>query len=252
MRTIDVSHKFETLRTSRAYGRIRLRRETLQLIREKKLPKGDLVEATKLAGIYGAKRTGDILPFCHPITFDFVSVEVRLNEDSVEVFSEVRGIARTGYEMEALTAVSVALLNVYDMCKGLDDTMVIEEVRLLEKSGGKSDWRADLKGVKVRVLSSSEDLKKMVLSYLGELGAVEDTEGRILFLIGEDMDLERRFTHLECVIALYDFTRDPSGVESPIKVGRDGNGRLVVVLPPSEERIRFFFETFGGILGRLV
>ncbi|MDQ7083368.1 MAG: cyclic pyranopterin monophosphate synthase MoaC [Aquificota bacterium] len=252
MRTVDVSHKFETLRTSRAYGRIRLKPETLQLIKEKKLSKGDLVEATKLAGIYGAKRTGDILPFCHPIAFDFASVEVRLNEDSVEVFSEVRGVARTGYEMEALTAVATALLNVYDMCKGLDDTMVIEEIRLLEKSGGKSDWKKDLSGVKVSILSVSEDLKKTALSYLNDLGAVEDTDGRILFLIGEDTDLEERLTHLECVISFYDFTRNPSCVVSPVKVGRDREGRLVVVLPPSRERISSFFETFGGVLGKLV
>ena len=252
MRTIDVSHKFETLRTSKAYGRIRLRPETVKLIKEKKLPKGDLVEATKLTGIFGAKRTGEILPFCHPIPLDFVSVEVKINEDSVEVFSEVRGIARTGYEMEALTAVVLALLNVYDMCKGLDDAMVIEEVKLIEKTGGKSDWGGDLKGVKVRVLSPSEDLKRIALQQLKKLGAEEGTDAEILVLIGEEMELKERILSLERIVTLYDFRRDPSGVSSEIKVGRDEKGTVVVIIPPEEDKVKFFFDTFGGLLRSLV
>ena len=252
MKTIDVSSKPETFRSASAYGRIRLKPETVRLIRENRLPKGNLVEATKLTGIFGAKRTGDILPFCHPIPVDFVEVSVRVNEDSVEVFSTVSGIARTGYEMEALTAVSTALLNVYDMCKGLDDSMVIEEIKLTDKKGGKSDWRRDLKGVKVNVLSPKEDLREIALSYLKDMGAQVSKEADLLIVIGEPYDLEEEVRSLECVVALYDFRKDPSLVGEEIRIGKDREGTLVVVLPAKEEKIRFFFESFGGILGNLL
>ncbi|EDP75775.1 cyclic pyranopterin monophosphate synthase MoaC [Hydrogenivirga sp. 128-5-R1-1] len=252
MRTIDVSPKFETHRSARAYGRIRLRPETVELIRGKKLPKGDLVEATKLTGIYGAKRTGEILPFCHPISLDFVEVEVRVNDNSVEVFSTVSGIARTGYEMEALTAVSTALLNVYDMCKGVDDEMVIEDIRLTDKKGGKSDWSVKLEGVGVRVLSQNEELKDVALSYLKDLGAVESEKPRLTVVLGEPTGLKEELISLEAVIALYDFRKNPTLVGEEIRVGRNGEGSLVVVIPPRKEKLKLFFETFGGILGSLL
>ncbi|WP_457599819.1 cyclic pyranopterin monophosphate synthase MoaC [Hydrogenivirga sp.] len=252
MRTVDVGTKFETHRKASAYGRIRLKPDTVRLIRERRLTKGDLVEATKLTGIFGAKRTGEILPFCHPISFDFVEVGVNVKEDCVEVFSTVSGIARTGYEMEALTAVSTALLNVYDMCKGVDDTMVIEEIRLTEKSGGKSDWRKELRGVKFKVISSDEKLRDVVLSYLKEFGAEENEEAQILVVVGEPYSLEEELASLESVIALYDFRRNPTLVGEEIRVGRDSGGKLVVVLPAREEKVRLFFETFGGILGSLL
>ncbi len=252
MRTVDVSSKPETLRSASAYGRIRLKPETVKLIREKKLPKGDLVEATRLTGIFGAKRTGEILPFCHPISIDFVEVEVKVNDDNVEVRSKVVGIARTGYEMEALTAVSTALLNVYDMCKGFDESMVIEEIRLTEKSGGKSDWKRDLKGVKVNVLSPDEELKKLTLSYLTDLGALESRDADLLVVIGEPYELEDEIRSLECVVALYDFRKNPTLVGEEIRIGRDKDGTLVLLMPRIEEKIRNFFETFGALLGSLV
>ncbi|RLJ70371.1 cyclic pyranopterin phosphate synthase [Hydrogenivirga caldilitoris] len=252
MRTIDVGGKFDTLRRASAYGRIRLSPDTIKLIRDKKLPKGDLIEATKLTGIFGAKRTGEILPFCHPISLDFVEVGVKVNDNSIEVFSTVSGIARTGYEMEALTAVSTALLNVYDMCKGVDDSMVIEEIRLTEKSGGKSDWKRDLSGVKVNVLSQKEELKKLALSYLIELGAQESKDAQVLVVIGEPFNIEEELKALECVIALYDFRNSPNLIGEEIKVGRDDKGTLVILLPGREEKVRLFFETFGGIIGSLL
>ncbi|NPA41797.1 MAG: cyclic pyranopterin monophosphate synthase MoaC [Aquificae bacterium] len=248
MRTVDVSSKFETHRVASAYGRIRLKPETVRLIREKKLPKGDLVEATKLTGIFGAKKTGEILPFCHPISLDFVEVKVEVGEDFVEVFSTVSGIARTGYEMEALTAVSTALLNVYDMCKGVDDSMVIEEIKLTAKGGGKSDWKRDLKGIKAEVISEDESLKDLAVSYLKSLGAELSRDAELLVLIGEDCNPESRLETLESVIAFYDFRRSPTEVVSPIKVGRSSEGKLMVCIPPSENKLRLFFETFGGIL----
>jgi molybdenum cofactor biosynthesis protein MoaC len=162
MRTVDVSGKFETLREAKAYGRIRISKECLEKIKNKELPKGDCLEASKLAGIYGAKATPNLLPFCHPVGFDHVEMEVRLSEGCIEVFSTVRGIARTGYEMEALTAVSVALLNIYDMCKNFDKSMVIEEIKLLDKKGGKSQHFEDLQGIKAAVITVSDRASKGV------------------------------------------------------------------------------------------
>jgi len=111
------------------------------------------------------------LPFCHPIGFDHAEVELNIGEDFIEVFATVRGIARTGYEMEALTAVSVALLNVYDMCKNFDPDMVIEEIKLLSKRGGKSQHFEDLKGVKTAVITVSDRASK---------GVYEDNSGKLL------------------------------------------------------------------------
>jgi len=156
MKTVDVSHKLATLREATAYGRIKLSKECIEKIKNKNLPKGDCMEASKLAGLYGAKSTPMLLPFCHPIGFDHAQVELSVKENYIEVFATVRGIARTGYEMEALTAVSVALLNIYDMCKGFDSRMVIEEIKLLSKKGGKSQHFEDLKGIKSAVITVSD------------------------------------------------------------------------------------------------
>ena len=171
MRTVDVSRKLQTLREAKAYGRIRLSSECVEKIRNKELPKGDCIEASKLAGIYGAKHTSLLLPFCHPIGFDHVEVELNIGDGFIEVFATVRGIARTGYEMEALTAVSVALLNIYDMCKGFDPSMVIEEIKLLSKKGGKSQHYEDLKGIKTAVVTVSDRASK---------GVYEDKSGKLL------------------------------------------------------------------------
>lgn len=170
MKTVDVSHKLQTLREATAYGRIRLSEECIEKIRNKELPKGDCVEATKVAGLFGAKKTPELLPFCHPIGFDHAEVELKIGENFIEVYATVRGIARTGYEMEALTAVSVALLNIYDMCKGFDKNMVIEEIKLLSKKGGKSDYGETLEGIKVAVITVSDRASK---------GVYEDKSGKL-------------------------------------------------------------------------
>ncbi|AAC06772.1 cyclic pyranopterin monophosphate synthase MoaC [Aquifex aeolicus] len=251
MRTVDITTKIETLREAKAYGRIRLKPETVKLIKENKVPKGNLVEATKLSGIFGAKKTGELLPFCHPIPLDFVALEVKVNEDNLEVFSTVRGIARTGYEMEALTAVTTALLNVYDMCKALDDSMVIEEVKLLEKSGGKSDWFRRLDGVKVNLHAENEGLRKIAEDYLKELGATFAEEAELYISIGDNLPINKEIRSLERVISLYDFRRNPKEVGKEIRVGWSDDA-LIIILPESEEKIRFFFETFGGIIGNLL
>ncbi|GAB6065169.1 cyclic pyranopterin monophosphate synthase MoaC [Aquifex pyrophilus] len=251
MRTVDISSKIETLREAKAYGRIRLKRETIERIKNNQIPKGNLIEATKLSGIFGAKRTGELLPFCHPIPVDHISLEVKVNETSLEVFSTVRGIARTGYEMEALTAVSVALLNVYDMCKGIDDSMVIEEIKLLEKRGGKSDWFKDLKGVKVKVNADNEHLKEIIKDYLRELGAEFSENAELYVSVGENIPYDRFLNGLESIVAFYDFTQNPKEVAQEIRIGKTDT-YVVIILPENERKIRFFFETFGGIIGHLV
>jgi cyclic pyranopterin phosphate synthase len=137
IRMIDVGGKPVTLRTARATARLRARAETIDRIRRGNLEKGDAIATARLAGIMAAKRTSDILPLCHPLPLD--AVEVCLSfpaPDGLLVETTVRATARTGVEMEALTAAAAAALTVYDMCKSIDRDMTIEEVRLEAKSGG--------------------------------------------------------------------------------------------------------------------
>jgi cyclic pyranopterin monophosphate synthase len=138
-RMVDTTDKPETLRHARASGLIRLAPETAQLIRDRKLVKGDVLEVARLAGIQGAKKTADLIPLCHPLSLTGVSVDFFFESGGcLRVEATVRLVGRTGVEMEALTAVSVAALTVYDMCKAVDRTMTIEHIRLEEKSGGRS------------------------------------------------------------------------------------------------------------------
>jgi cyclic pyranopterin monophosphate synthase len=141
-RMVDVSGKDVTSRKARAAGFVRMSQGTLDLITRKLLPKGNLFEIAKIAGISAAKKTSDLIPLCHPLAINFVDVTLRVNTEAcgVEIESEVRVEGKTGAEMEALTAVAVAALTVYDMCKAVDKGMVIEHVRLVEKRGGKSDF----------------------------------------------------------------------------------------------------------------
>ncbi len=138
-RMVDVGDKAVTLRMARASGRVRLRAETMVLIRDREIAKGDVLDVARLAAIMAAKRTAELIPLCHTIGLD--AVEVSFNFPDPEVIAiqaEARATARTGVEMEALVAVSTAALAIYDMCKSVDREMVIEEVRLEEKSGGRS------------------------------------------------------------------------------------------------------------------
>ncbi len=153
---VDVSNKFETIRTAKAEGKIFLSSESVKMIKEGRVPKGDVLSASQMAGIFGAKRTADILPFCHNIMIDHVLVEAELQEDGVYITAQVKCIGRTGVEMEALTAVSAALLNVYDMLKAFDKNMRISDIRLVEKRGGKSDYEEDLSGLKCAVITLSD------------------------------------------------------------------------------------------------
>jgi len=137
-RMVDVSGKEVTRRTARASGLVSMRPETVALLREGCGPKGDPLESARVAGILAAKRTAELVPLCHPLALDHVDVEAELCDSGVALASSVAVSGKTGAEMEALVAVSVAALTVYDMCKALDREMVIGSIRLEEKAGGKS------------------------------------------------------------------------------------------------------------------
>jgi cyclic pyranopterin phosphate synthase len=142
-RMVDVGGKPETRRVAIASGRIRMSAGALAAIRNGNAPKGDVLAAARIAGIMAAKKTAELIPLCHPLALDAVTVDFAIEDDAVRATATASLSGRTGVEMEAMTAVSVALLTVYDMAKALDKAMVIEGVRLIEKRGGKSgDWRA--------------------------------------------------------------------------------------------------------------
>src|SRR5438132_4852260 len=136
---VDTSAKAETLREARASGLVRMAPATAARIRDRGLAKGDVLEVARLAGIMAAKRTGDLIPLCHPLPITAATIDFAFEGDSLlRIEAEVRVFGRTGVEMEALTAVSVAALTIYDMCKSVDRGMIIENIRLEEKSGGRS------------------------------------------------------------------------------------------------------------------
>src|SRR5437879_844299 len=138
-RMVDTSEKPETLRQARASGLVRMAPATVTLIRDRKLAKGDVLEVARLAGIMAAKRTGELIPLCHPLPITAATIDFAFESNSLlRIEAEVRIFGRTGVEMEALTAVSIAALTIYDMCKSVDRGMTIERIRLEEKSGGRS------------------------------------------------------------------------------------------------------------------
>lgn len=139
-RMVDVSGKNETLRTATAAGRVLVNRATFDLIRSGGMAKGDVLGTAQIAGIMGAKRVPDLIPMCHPIAISGVDIRFEMNEAelAVEITATAKCTGVTGVEMEAMTAVSVAALTVYDMCKAVQKDMVIDTIRLLEKTGGKS------------------------------------------------------------------------------------------------------------------
>jgi cyclic pyranopterin phosphate synthase len=143
---VDVAEKSETKRVARAAGVIRMRPETLQLLTAGGSKKGDVLGVARIAAIQGAKRTAELIPLCHPLPLTRVTVDFRIDAEHslVECAAVTETVGRTGVEMEALTAVSVGLLTIYDMCKAVEKGMRIEDIRLLEKQGGKSGhWVAE-------------------------------------------------------------------------------------------------------------
>lgn len=141
-RMVDVSGKDVTAREAVAEGLVRLSAEAVRILRDETAPKGDVLAVARVAGIQGAKRTADLVPLCHPLSLSKVAVELDVVDNGVRVVATVRTTDRTGVEMEALTAVSVAALTVVDMIKAVDREAVIGDIRVLAKSGGRSgDWR---------------------------------------------------------------------------------------------------------------
>ena len=139
---VDVSDKAVTTREATAAATVRSTPEVLALLGAGELPKGDALAVARVAGIMAAKKTPELIPLCHPLPISKVTVDFELGRDAVQILATVKTRGVTGVEMEALVAASIALLTVYDMAKALDKGMVVEEVRLLEKTGGKSgDWR---------------------------------------------------------------------------------------------------------------
>ena len=136
-RMVDVGDKTDQLREARAKGFIMLQKETIRLIRENEIKKGDVLTVAEIAGIQAAKKTSELIPLCHPLQLTKIEVITEIIENGIEVTSRVKCIGKTGVEMEALTAVNLALLTIYDMCKAVDKEMVIKDVKLIEKT--KSD-----------------------------------------------------------------------------------------------------------------
>ena len=138
---VDVSAKADTVREAVAEGRIQMSAEVLQAIVEGSATKGDVLATARIAGIMAAKKTSELIPLCHPLLLSKIAVDFNFESDGIRATSRVRLTGQTGVEMEAMTAVSVALLTIYDMAKALDKAITITEIRLLTKSGGKSgDW----------------------------------------------------------------------------------------------------------------
>ena len=140
---VDVSEKADTARTAIAQSLVELTPAIVTAITDDNLPKGDLYATARIAGIQAAKKCSDLIPLCHPLPLSKITVDIELQGNSLVITALCKTTGKTGVEMEALTAASVAALTVYDMCKGLDKGMIIRETKLLEKSGGKSgDWSA--------------------------------------------------------------------------------------------------------------
>ena len=135
---VDISEKQDSKRTAKARATISMAKETIVALQQGDLPKGDVFAVARVAGIQAAKRTGDIIPLCHPLMLSSVKVEFEIIDDKVEIEAEVTTVGPTGVEMEALTACSVSALTIYDMCKSLDKRMEITDLALLQKTGGSS------------------------------------------------------------------------------------------------------------------
>ncbi len=168
---VDVSNKIKTLRYAKAEAFIKVGEKSLQAIKNDNVPKGNVFEIARVAGIMAAKRTGEIIPLCHNIPLLYCNIDFEILEGGIKVISEVKAIHQTGVEMEALSAVSVAALTVYDMLKPLEEDIEISNIRLVEKRGGKSDFYDKLENVEAAVITVSDSV------YAGEK---EDESGKLI------------------------------------------------------------------------
>ena len=138
---VDVSEKNDTERVATAVGYVRMGEETIREVQKGGLKKGDVLSVAQIAGIMGAKKTSDIIPMCHNIFLTGANIEFEVEKDKIKIIATVKTTGKTGVEMEALMAVSVAGLTIYDMCKAIDKKMILEDIKLIEKTGGKSDFK---------------------------------------------------------------------------------------------------------------
>ncbi len=169
---IDISHKIKTLRTAIAQATLKVSPETIARIRSNRVPKGNPLEVAKVAAVQAAKNTSDIIPYCHPLPVDFVGVEYSIGKRIIEIRTTVKAIYKTGVEMEALTAASVAALTMYDMLKMFDDEMEITGVKLISKTGGKSEYGKPVSlPVRAAVLVLSDSISS---------GRKEDQSGKLI------------------------------------------------------------------------
>lgn len=156
---IDISNKIKTLRTAVAKATLSAAPSTIQALRENKLPKGDPIPVAKVAAVQAAKNTSLMIPYCHPLPLDYVDCRFEIQNDRIEVTTEVKAIYKTGVEMEALAAASAAVLTLYDMMKAVDEGMEITNIKLVKKTGGKSDFKpATVRGKKAAVLVVSDSV----------------------------------------------------------------------------------------------
>lgn len=168
---IDISEKLDTLREATAEAAVRARPETIDMVKSGNVPKGNVLEMARAAGMLGAKKTSELIPFCHQVPLDWVSVDFEIGEKIV-IKTQAKAIWKTGVEMEALTAASIAALTLYDMLKPIDDSLEITSVKLIEKRGGKSEWKQHLKpSLKAAVLVLSDTVSQ---------GKKEDKSGKII------------------------------------------------------------------------
>lgn len=168
----DISEKYVSLRSARAQAVLKAMPRTVNMIREGKLPKGDALQVARIAGIQAAKNTHSIIPYCHPVRITWADISFDFGEDEILILAEVKAIDRTGVEMEALTASSVAALTIYDMAKQVDESMVLEGIRVLEKRGGEGDFLEELgRPIRTAVLVISDTV------YSGEK---EDRAGKAI------------------------------------------------------------------------
>lgn len=170
VKMVDITDKLVTERMARAQGKISMRKDTLDLIIKDEIPKGNVITTARLAGIQAAKKTSDLIPLCHSLNASWLNVEFGVKKNSIHISSIAKTKEATGIEMEALTMVSVAALTIYDMCKAIDKSMVISDIHLVEKRGGKSNHGSD-HSPKVAVLILSQSVFQ---------GKSKDTSGAIL------------------------------------------------------------------------
>ena len=170
VKMVDVTEKFSTARIAIAEGKIYMSSKTIEAIKNTVLPKGNVLTTAKIAGIQAAKNAAELIPMCHQLNLSFVDIKFKVESDNIHIHSTVKTKEATGVEMEALTAVSVTALTIYDMCKAVDKNMEIREVRLIEKKGGKSDHATKYRP-KVGVITLSDGVAS---------GKRDDVSGRIL------------------------------------------------------------------------